>query len=459
MKNVDYQYASLQIVKISPAARKLAIRWIWLGIYALVAAGFLAVLLALSRTPVVGELMPDGNFFKIVLVAHVNLSVLVWFLACAGLLWSVFGVHHDSLWVRLAFYLALAGTLMISISPFLGDSQPLMNNYVPVILHPCFFIGLTLLMTSLLIKASFYIVHFSPKTDCLSFGMYLAAISVLLIILCIVLSYLLIPEEITGEFFYDLLFWGGGHVHQFTNTVLLLVAWLMLAKACGKNLYTRERTQKLLLLITILPLVFIPWLYLYPIDSSEHILGFTELMRKGGLASIPLGLLVFISIFQFSKLKDEQKPLRASLICSITLFAAGGILGFMIQGSNTVIPAHYHGCIVGVTLAFMGVVFLLLPLLGYPIQHIRMAYWMPWCYGGGQLMHITALAWSGGYGVKRKALGQTQGLESLQEVAGMLCMGIGGLTAVIGGLMFLYIVISTLTKSSGNRLVSLKVRA
>ena len=59
-------------------------------------------------------------------------------------------------------------------------------------------------------------------------------------------------------------------------------------------------------------------------------------------------------------------------------------------------------------------------------------------------MHITALAWSGGHGVKRKAVGQAQGLEGLQEIIGMAFMGIGGLIAVLGGVLFLVIVISAL---------------
>jgi cytochrome c oxidase subunit 1 len=37
----------------------------------------------------------------------------------------------------------------------------------------------------------------------------------------------------------------------------------------------------------------------------------------------------------------------------------------MIRGVNVVIPAHYHGSIVGITLAFMGLAYVLLPRLGF----------------------------------------------------------------------------------------------
>ena len=124
-------------------------------------------------------------------------------------------------------------------------------------------------------------------------------------------------------------------------------------------------------------------------------------------------------------------------------------MGFMIRGSNTVIPAHYHGSIVGVTLAYMGVVYLLLPRLGRPLTMLRAAYWQPYVYGIGQVMHITALAWTGGHGVQRKTAGAAQGLQGVQEVVGMGLMGLGGLVAVIGGVMFLVVVLAALLRGGG----------
>jgi len=105
------------------------------------------------------------------------------------------------------------------------------------------------------------------------------------------------------------------------------------------------------------------------------------------------------------------------------------------------IPAHYHGCIVGVTLALMGVVYRLLPTLGYQEPQGRLATWQPWLYGLGQLMHIVGLVWSGGYGVQRKVAGSEQVLRSSGEIAGMGLMGLGGLVAIVGGLLFIVVVV------------------
>jgi hypothetical protein len=72
----------------------------------------------------------------------------------------------------------------------------------------------------------------------------------------------------------------------------------------------------------------------------------------------------------------------------------------------------------------------------------RIAHVQPYVYGGGQLMHILGLAWSGGYGnIQRKTAGAAQGLDNLPEIAGMALMGLGGLVSIIGGLLFLVVAI------------------
>ena len=48
--------------------------------------------------------------------------------------------------------------------------------------------------------------------------------------------------------------------------------------------------------------------------------------------------------------------------------------------------------------------------------------------------------WSGGYGVQRKVAGSAQVLRTTQEVIGMGVMGIGGLIAVIGGVLFVVVI-------------------
>lgn len=189
-----------------------------------------------------------------------------------------------------------------------------------------------------------------------------------------------------------------------------------------------------------------PFVYLnYDVTSVEHRRLLTWMMRAGGgLAILLLSLAVVVALCSQRDVARQVRPLRAALIMSLTLFAVGGLIGFAIRGSDVRIPAHYHGCIVGVTLASMGLAYHLLPRLGFSAPRARLAHLQPYVYGIGQLLHIAGLVWSGGYGVQRKVAGSAQILGSVQEVAGMALMGIGGSVAIVGGLLFVVVVMQAL---------------
>ena len=162
----------------------------------------------------------------------------------------------------------------------------------------------------------------------------------------------------------------------------------------------------------------------------------------GGLAAIPIGMILLLALIKADHSMPEQKPARYALWASFILFSAGGLIGISISGVNTVIPAHYHGSIVGVTLSFMGLSYLLLPKLGYGLHMAKTAKWQSVVYGSGQMLHITGLALSGVLGIKRKTAGAEQGLDQLSKIITMGVMGLGGLLAVIGGIMFVVVMLN-----------------
>jgi heme/copper-type cytochrome/quinol oxidase subunit 1 len=166
----------------------------------------------------------------------------------------------------------------------------------------------------------------------------------------------------------------------------------------------------------------------------------------GGLAIAPVAVAVVWALIRNGGpargVRDPSvRPLHAALVASMALFGVGGLIGFAIHGSNVTIPAHYHGCIVGVTIAMMGVAYWLLPRLGFAAPRARLATWQPYLYGGGQLLHIVGLVWSGGYGVQRKVADGAVIERSLEQVAGMGLMGLGGFVAIVGGMLFVAVVI------------------
>ena len=66
-------------------------------------------------------------------------------------------------------------------------------------------------------------------------------------------------------------------------------------------------------------------------------------------------------------------------------------------------------------------------------------------------MHIAGLVWSGGYGVQRKVAGGEQVLRSAQEIAGMGLMGLGGLIAIVGGMLFVFVMLQAILRGRAAR--------
>jgi cytochrome c oxidase subunit 1 len=434
--------------------RLLALGWLWLCVLALLGAGVFSLLLVVSRTPYISDVIPWIGFFHSALVVHVDLSVLVWSLAFGGILWSL-NQRPGRAWLAwTALALACLGALIIIASPFVRDAQPLMSNYIPVLQHPLFFSGLFIFgigFSLLVLNSMVFMAPVGPwmsARGALRFGLNAAAISAAVAMICFVWSYLQMPDYLMGRSFFELLFWGGGHVLQFTYTLLMLVCWLWLGKAAGLSLPITPRVVLVIMFVGLACVFVSPLIYLaYHITTPEHVKLFTWLMRWGGsLGTLPLALAVIVALLRYGGVTQQELLARSALQCSLFLFGIGGMIGFLISGSNVTIPAHYHGSIVGVTLAMMGVCYLLLPQLGYPLRNMKLAIWQPIIYSGGQLMHVGGLVWSGGYGVQRKVAGAEQGLDSIERVLGMGLMGLGGLISSIGGLLFLIIVLRALTR-------------
>jgi len=439
-----------------PVAGDLALArgWLFLALAALIGSGLFSVLLVLARTPGINAWLPAGDFFRTALVVHVDLSVLVWFVSIAGLLWSLNARPVGRRANRLALAGAALGTALMALAPFVQPSAPVMANYIPLLDGSLFRAGLAVFAVAAAVLVVQGLVA-APRVGvvvsgegALRFGLNASAVAGAVALLAFGWSLAVVPRALPDRAYYEVLFWGGGHALQFVWTLLMLVAWLALAQACGARVPLTPRIVLLLFALALASVFVTPVAYLaHDVASVEHRQWHTWAMRfGGGLAIAPITLAVGLAIAGRRGLAPEQRPLRAALLASMLLFAAGGLIGVTIAGANVKIPAHYHGCIVGVTLALMGLVFHLLPRLGYAAPQGRLAVAQPWLYGVGQLMHIGGLVWSGGYGVQRKVAGAEQVLRTTGEVAGMGLMGAGGLLAIAGGLLFVVVVFKAMRK-------------
>ena len=68
--------------------------------------------------------------------------MLVWFVALAGLLWSLNGSARAAAWGWAALALCSVGTALMALAPFLAHAEPVMANYIPVLDGPLFMAGL-----------------------------------------------------------------------------------------------------------------------------------------------------------------------------------------------------------------------------------------------------------------------------------------------------------------------------
>jgi cytochrome c oxidase subunit 1 len=364
-------------------------------------------------------------------------------------LWSLNATPRGVPWSWAALGLCGAGALLMAAAAFLLPGAPIMANYVPVLASPLFYAGLAIFAGGAALQVLRCLVA-APRigvafdgAGALRFGLNASVVAAAVALLAFAGSLANVPTALDDRDFFEIAFWGGGHALQFAWTLLMLVAWLWLAQACGARIALSPRIALMLFALALISVFVTPYAYLaHDVASVEHRALHTAAMRFGGGVAIgPIALAVALALLPLRGLAPNLRPLRAALWSSIALFAAGGVIGLAIGASNVTIPAHYHGAIVGVTLALMGLVYLLLPQLGWHAPHGRLAVAQPLLYAAGQLMHIAGLVWSGGYGVQRKVAGAEQVLRNSGEVAGMALMGLGGLVAIAGGLLFVVVVL------------------
>ena len=432
------------------ASKALARAWLWLGLMALIGSGLLAILLVLSRTPGIQDVFPLKDMFRAALVVHVDLSVAIWFMAFAAVIWSALG-RDGVAWLGWGgFALAAVGTAVMTVSPFLPGADPVLNNYIPVLQQNVFYASLWLCGAGFSLTVLRALLTTWPRPAFgapLQLGAFLGAVAGFLALAAFFWSWLIVPRdaEIEPKLYFEVLFWGGGHTLQFQHALLMVVAWLWIAAHLGQPPVASPRALSAMFWIAALPLLVVPAIYFtIPAGELPHMELFAKLMIWGHPYMAPLILVGFLSLWAIRK--SEAHAAKSAFIASFSLFAVGGVLAYMIQGANVVIPAHYHGSTVGVTLAFMGLAYVLLPQLGFGEVEGRMARWQPYVYGGGQLIHVLGLAWSGGYGVQRKVAGAEQALTTLPQKIGMGMMGLGGLIAVIGGIMFVLVCLKAMAR-------------
>jgi hypothetical protein len=441
---------------------RVARQWLGLAIGVLVLAGLFALAVVVGRMPPFDRFVTDPLFFKRCLVAHVNLALIAWFYSfVAALLFLLPSRRPVGRLARYSPHLGLAGVGLILLGAGVPDARPLLSNYIPTIDHPLFRAGQLLFAAAVVASVvdrrllparasgAEPPARFCELPAAVEAGLRAVAVALGLAVLTFVVSWWNQPSGVAAEVYYDLLAWGGGHVLQLVSAIAMVSVWLLLlGSLLGESPVSRRATSALLTAL-VLPWLVAPLLPLAGSWSPAYREGFTRLMQWGLFPVITIFLWLCVAALgrawregQIDR-RSLADPRVSAFLVSAGLTLLGFALGAAIRGSNTMVPAHYHASVGGVTVAFMAGVYLLLPVFGLSVPTAwlrRVAGWQPSLYGAGMLVFASGFALAGAYGMGRKVYGAEQAARGVAESIGLGLMGIGGFVAVAGGVMFLAVV-------------------
>ncbi len=252
----------------------------------------------------------------------------------------------------------------------------------------------------------------------------------------------------------ELLFWGGGHLMQFVYAIVLLTNWRILARrSLGKAAVDPNLFRVAVALIGVLAIAGPAFYAAFDAFSdAQH-----EAIRL-----LQFGVALPILLFAISLLSRAlvlappaqwpwRDPAFFTLAMSLALFALGGVMGFLITGSDTRTPAHYHAVITAVSVSSAGMLLTFgLDALGLAPVSARATRVLIGLYGGGQFVASIAMFVAGGYGASRKT---PDGVGSLDAVAaaGMAVHGVASIFTILGGAAFVIVAIRALMRPKFGR--------
>ncbi|MDX1917274.1 MAG: hypothetical protein SFT68_04750, partial [Rickettsiaceae bacterium] len=279
----------------SSANKNIEKLWIIISILSLALGGLYSIFIVLLRTPFVSEFFLNKSIFKTSLIIHVDLTVLFWLTSFMMMIMSSNFVGFFARTTQNLQYIIIFSILLISASPAVSSSTPFLNNYVPVLHNFLFIVGLGLFFSCFVVIAIFAIISGSHIS---------IPLGILSLMICISFgdsAYKLgyASDILDQSHYYELLFWGCGHLLQFLYISGLIIIWYspQISEA-SKNTHSSIRVEYLIYLncmIVIFPLLI---QLSMDIENSYYIYLFTEHMKIFGAVSF-LICLIDAAVYQF----------------------------------------------------------------------------------------------------------------------------------------------------------------
>lgn len=453
------------------SVRKGLYQWVMFGIVSIGIAGAFALLLAFSRIPGIQDIFPwPLDFFKKGLVVHVVFSFVVFFLSVYAAVAHIAAARLGNgrpkfpTFGYAAYRLTIISFVFLFVPAWLNRGQPMLNNYVPVITDPLYYmalmalgIAMTLMALRVLLNIPAYLKEHGPNEharglDIITLSGIGASVFYLFSFAYVMIAWSQLgsPDGPPDHQFNEELFWAGGHVLQFVNVAITIGAWYGISAAViGRSPFNPmvvvASIGVLALGVFMTPAFYILW----ESFSGPWMDGFSDLQYIFAFATLPVAVVAFRAIPKLinSGAKPWADPGTLAAMLSPIVFGMGGIMGLFVDGQDTRTPGHYHAMIAGVTLAYIGLYFsIFMPLIRRTITSRKTAFATVWLFFIGQGVAAIGLFVAGGHGTARKVAGAEQGLSSMGAKIGMGLNGGGGLMAVIGGAMFVWIIAKALLK-------------
>ena len=462
----------------------------------LLLGGILAIGVVLTRWPAVHWL--EAATFYQVLTAH-GLDMLIYWIIffeiavlyfCSSTLLRCRIATPRIAWF--AFALMLIGAVVNNIAVYQGGSSVMMTSYVPMMAAPSFYLGLILFAVGALIGCFVFfgtlVIARRDKTyqgsvPLVTFGAVVAAIIAVFTIVSGAI--ILIPTylqsigfvEHVDPLMYRMIWWAFGHSSQQINVSAHISIWYLVAAVVFGARPMSERVSRgaFLLYILFLQLASAHHLLADPGVSTEwKIVNTSYFMYFAVLASMIHGLTIpgamevaqrqkgyTKGLFEWLRKAPWGNPVFSGVFISIVGFGfLGGISGVMMGTEqlnmiihNTIyVPGHFHATVVvGTTLSFMALTYYLIPVL-FKREMIAptLAKWQPYLFGLSMYFFCLVMMGAGTLGVSRRHWDMAfDGSPLAYEWPGAAYMmmglvGIGGVVAIIGGAIYIYITVGSL---------------
>lgn len=407
--------------------RALALGYLRLAVTALLWSGIFVLLVAVGRTPLV-EMIVGRDFLYVALVTHVVFALDAWLLSASAGLWVIgaarLGRPLPARPVRASLWLGWVGTALLVVVPFTGGGEPVMADYVPILLNPLFLLGLAAFFAGIAVVAVTFLstvrgAVLSPAGLALALGAlgYLGALAAF--------GLAALRWGLTD---YGMLVWGAGHLFQLVFATSLVALWLMMVPIAGW-LWRSLVTAGLVGFALATPLVLVS--YVPPLSWGNIAISYWAAL------GVPLCLtwLAVTGTLVARAWRERRWPVTGPTVpYMLVLFAIGGLIALPGLGYDTRLTAHYHATVGAVTMGFMALVYHLAPALGRPLAWPRLARWQPHLYGLGLLCLVGGLYWAGEAGTTRKIFEAISTKPALLPAATLF--GVGALVTIVGGIVF-----------------------